>query len=103
MLLKPGMRLRSQVCDTEVLIVQAPADLDGSLNCGSEQIVHVTTDVIRTHGPAAGWDAGNALGKRYVADEVVLEVLVTKPGRGTLAWGNQPLTTKEAKALPSSD
>jgi hypothetical protein len=32
-----------------------------------------------------------------------LELLCTKPGKGSLADGGQPLALKEAKPLPASD
>jgi hypothetical protein len=44
------------------------------------------------------------VGKRYTAcRDNTFEVLVTKPGQGTLADGAEPLVLKAAKALPASD
>lgn len=51
--------------------------------------------------PAAS--GGTALGKRYINGAANLELLCTKPGKGALSVGNQPLVLKEAKPLPSSD
>ncbi len=42
------------------------------------------------------------MGKRYV-DESGAEVLVTKPGAGSLSVGDIKLTLKEVKPLPASD
>jgi hypothetical protein len=48
--------------------------------------------------------AGAVLGKRYTAQQdETFEVLVVKPGLGTLADGPQPLVLKAAKPLPASD
>ncbi|MBB4944175.1 hypothetical protein FHR32_008578 [Streptosporangium album] len=46
---------------------------------------------------------GTALGKRYVDLTCGLELLCTKPGKGTLSVSTEPLTVKDAKPLPSSD
>jgi hypothetical protein len=42
------------------------------------------------------------MGKRYV-DEAGAEVLVTKPGAGSLSIGATALALKEVKPLPASD
>jgi hypothetical protein len=101
--LQPGQRLRSQVCTTEVMVVSAPSG-DLALTCGGHALVPI--DVAPEDGlelvPAA--DGGTKLGKRYVLEaEPDLQLLVTKPGSGALESGGQPLTIKQAKALPSSD
>lgn len=102
MRLKPGLRLRSQVCSTEVIIVRGSTDVD--LTCGGKPMVSVTEAVEPGSTPAPGLDAGSQLGKRYVAgDSGAVEVLCTKPGKGSLAIGDAPLVLKDAKPLPSSD
>ena len=98
--LKPGLRLRSQVCTTELIVVR-PAEID--LTCGGAPVIG--------HGeePSGGLaidpalSAGTQLGKRYTDEAGALEILVTKRGDGTLADGDRPLPLKEAKPLPSSD
>lgn len=47
--------------------------------------------------------AGTLLGKRYVCEEVGLEVLCTKPGVGSLAFDDTPLVVQGTKPLPASD
>jgi hypothetical protein len=47
--------------------------------------------------------SGSAMGKRYADEELGLELLVTKPGEGSLSIGAAPLGLKDAKPLPSSD
>lgn len=98
--LKPGLRLRSQVCSTELIVVR-PADVE--LTCGGAPVIPLGDQ------PDAGVNlnpllsAGNQLGKRYTDDSGALEILVTKKGEGTLADSDRPLPLKEAKPLPSSD
>ena len=46
--------------------------------------------------------AGTSMGKRYTDGEGA-EVLVTKPGNGSLSVGSTPLEIKDAKPLPASD
>jgi hypothetical protein len=95
-----GQRLRSQVCPTEVIVVK-PAAV--ALTCGGPPMIPLGDT------PADGLSAdpslsdGNQLGKRYTSVGEELEVLVTKPGTGTIADGTSPLVLKQAKALPASD
>jgi hypothetical protein len=101
--LKPGLRLRSQVCLTEVIVVRPPAE-EIELLCGGKPMTGLTEPVDPTAAPAPGLDTGTEMGKRYTTDdESSLEVLVTKAGAGTLAAGDAPLVLKDAKPLPSSD
>jgi len=53
-------------------------------------------------GTAAGSDALQ-LGKRYKSPDGAVEVLINKPGTGSLRYDGQPLELKEAKPVPSSD
>jgi hypothetical protein len=99
---KPGLRLRSQVCSTEVIIVRGSADVD--LTCGGKPMVSVAEAAEPGSAPAPGLDAGSELGKRYTVEgSAALEVLCTKPGQGSLAIADTPLVLKDAKPLPSSD
>lgn len=106
MMLRPGLRLRSQVCTTEIIVVRAPTDnMELDLRCGGEVMVSLGTEVDHEASPAGGHDGGSQLGKRYSLDgmERTLEILVTKGGRGTLAVGSAILTIQQPKPLPSSD
>jgi hypothetical protein len=99
--LRPGAKLRSAVCSTEVIVVKAPtAPVD--LECGGTPMVAATTEV-----PGGAVDParaeGTLLGKRYVHEVAGLEVLCTKPGDGSLSVGGALLPQKDAKPLPSSD
>lgn len=101
-MLRTGTRLRSQVCDTEVIVVRAEGLTE--LRCGG--LPMVTLDQAPgTAAPKAGLDRGSQLGKRYGITEpgMRIEVLVTKSGAGTLAVGDRPLPVLTPKPLPSSD
>ncbi|MBX6390667.1 MAG: hypothetical protein IRZ08_17010 [Frankia sp.] len=101
--LKPGARLVSQVCDTQVIVVR-PGDGTAELGCGGAPMI--------PHGetPAPGLEpdpallGGSPLGKRFVREgDNSLELLVTKAGKGTLTADGVPLVEKETARLPSSD
>jgi hypothetical protein len=102
-ILKPGARLRSQTCTTEIIVVR-PGQGTVRLTCGGEPMIDIASPGAAAHPTAAGLDTGSLLGKRYTAvSDDTFEVLVTQAGAGTLADGMTPLIFKEAKPLPSSD
>lgn len=97
--LKAGARLRSAVCDAEVMVIKASAGDD--LTCGGQpMLADAPAD------KAAGDDAqmnGCVIGKRYVNQEESIEVLCVKGGDGSLYYNGEELMTKDTKKLPSSD
>ena len=99
--LKPGSRLRSAVCPTEVMVVAAPKS-DVSVTCGGAAMGALDAPPAggAPHPDASG---GTLLGKRYVNEAGDLELLCTKPGQGSLACDGKALVVKGAKPLPSSD
>lgn len=99
--LKAGARLKSAVCDTQVMVIAAPAG-DVALSCGGAAMLEAAANAPRTaiHPEHKN---GTQIGKRYVNGDGSLELLCTKPGEGSLALAGEPLKLKEAKALPSSD
>lgn len=99
--LKPGSRYRSVTCANEVVVVKAPAD-PVDLRCGGEPMVPID-DAVGHGTPAEGFNAGTLVGKRYTDEGETLELLVTKPGDGSLSIGDTLLNVKGAKPLPSSD
>jgi len=100
--LKPGLRLESATCDTQVVVVKAPADAgDLDVRCGGEPMRELGAGGDRLP-PSAEGDA-TLLGKRYEDGELGLELLCTQGGDGALAIGDAPLLVKGAKPLPSSD
>lgn len=103
MQLKPGSRLRSTVCETEVVVVRVPADHDVDLRCGGAPMVPTTDPAGPVGDLAPALAGGTAMGKRYASESHDLEVLATKAGQGTLAIGAAVLELKLAKPLPASD
>jgi hypothetical protein len=99
--LKAGTRIKSAVCATELMVIQAPAG-DVDVRCGGAPMLDIGAEK-----PEAAIDpaqkAGTQIGKRYVDGAGTIELLCTKPGEGTLALGSEPLVLKEAKPLPASD
>jgi hypothetical protein len=99
--LKSGIRLKSAVCDTEVMVTKAGADAI-ELTCGGAEMIEMAGT--KTGGaPDAAHAAGTLVGKRYVDEADKFEFLCTKGGKGNLAIGGVALQVKQAKALPSSD
>lgn len=99
--LKPGLRLKSAVCNTEVMVIKAPAE-PVSLTCGGVPMLE------GNEGAAQGTllpdhANGTQIGKRYVDTEGTMEILCTKAGQGSLAADEAPLGPRESRALPSSD
>jgi hypothetical protein len=102
MKLRPGQKLRSAVCDAQVVVVKAPAD-DVELGCGGAPLLD---DGHEADGAAAldpSLGDGPLLGKRYADDDLGLEVLCTRAGTGALTVDGRRLIVKGAKPLPSSD
>lgn len=97
--LKPGMRLRSVTCTTEMIVVRTPGG-DVDVRCGGQPMVAAGT-AVEVGTPDAAFAAGTLMGKRYGDD--ALELLCTKAGAGSLSIGDTALDVKGAKALPSSD
>jgi hypothetical protein len=98
-MIKNGTRLTSQVCDTQVIVVRSADSLD-DLRCGGVPMVPIGAE--RAGEIDASFADGTVMGKRYV-DEAGAEVLVTKPGAGSLSIGQTALHLKEVKPLPASD
>jgi hypothetical protein len=96
--MKPGTKLKSVVCDTEVMVIRGG---EGTIECGGAPMAEAR--------PAAHGDLnpdfahGTKVGKRYVDAAGKIELLCVKAGRGSLAAGGAALRVREAKPLPSSD
>lgn len=99
--LRPGLRLESATCDTEVVVVKAPKDTDIDIRCGGEPMRPQGTGGDKL--PMSSTGDGTLLGKRYADEELGLELLCTKGGEGSLSIGDRPLLVKGATPLPSSD
>jgi hypothetical protein len=99
--LKPGLRLSSQVCDAEVVVIKGSGDHE--LACGGAPLVPVGDPAAHRGQVAEELAGGTLLGKRYTDPDGTVEILCTKPGTGTLTFDGQALSLKETKALPASD
>ncbi|MDX1733222.1 MAG: hypothetical protein R3228_02610 [Halioglobus sp.] len=96
--MKAGIRLKSAVCDTEVMVIRAA---EGVVACGGKPMAE---DKPADGGsPDPEFAAGTLLGKRYIDADDTIELLCVKPGDGSLSLDGVALTTKDAKPLPSSD
>ena len=99
---KPGSRWRSAVCESEVVVVRAPAS-PVNLSIGGMRVVAAGADRPAGAGLDESLADGSLLGKRY-ADEVSgLEVLCTRSGAGTITVDGRPATVLAPRQLPASD
>ena len=98
--LKPGLRLASQVSDTEFVVIKGSGEHD--LSCGGAPAVPVGDSQAHAGGSGAP-DGGTLMGKRYTDAGATVEILCTKPGAGALSLDGETLGLKESKPLPSSD
>ncbi|MBL6688470.1 MAG: hypothetical protein ISP92_09580 [Pseudomonadales bacterium] len=95
--MKPGTRLKSAVCDAEIMVIKMGESDD--LTCGG---LPLTTDGAKSDGTGDHMH-GCLIGKRYVNAEETVEVLCVKSGEGSLYYAGEELMTKDTKKLPSSD
>ena len=98
--IKPGTRLYSAVCETQLIAVKAPADAVEITIGGAPAL----TEAAAVSGSVAdGHGGGTLIGKRYVDEGDTIELLCTKAGDGLPAIDGAPLSIKDAKPLPASD
>ncbi len=106
MTLKPGARLFSAVCTTELIAIKAPAG-EVELTIGGAPPVSAAADRPQSGSSAGsvadGHGGGTAMGKRYVDDAETVELLCTRAGDGAPALDGVLLQLKDAKPLPASD
>jgi len=96
--MKPGSKLKSAVCDTEVMVIRG-SGLEvqcGGLPMGDDKPAELK------EADAALCD-GTKIGKRYVNQAGTVELLCVKAGKGSLSIDGEVLQIKDAKPLPSSD
>jgi hypothetical protein len=97
--MKPGIKLKSAVCDTEVLVIKPVAT--GVVSCGGAPMAENRAGEKSPIDP--NFAGGSKMGKRYTDVAASLELLCIKPGAGTLALDGVALHLKDAKPLPASD
>lgn len=95
--MKPGSRLKSSACDTEVVVIRCGS---GTIQCGGAAMSESGGDAAELSPDFSG---GSVMGKRYVDAAGTTELLCVKPGKGSLALDGTVLVLKEAKPLPASD
>jgi len=96
---KPGIKLSSRVCKTQIMILRIPA-VEMEIFCGGLPMV--------LGDPAEfeelqGENNGTLVGKRYTDETETMEFLCTRGGEGTIAVSGHKIDIKSAKKLPSSD
>jgi hypothetical protein len=96
--MKPGTKLRSQVCDTEVMVIRAGT---GTIECGGVAMAEGKPDALGD--VSADHANGSLIGKRYVDAGGTFELLCVKPGKGSLSVDGAALSVKDTKPLPASD
>jgi hypothetical protein len=96
--MKPGTRLKSAVCDSEVMVIRSNT---GTIECGGAPMAEAKPETAGTIDPAHA--NGTLMGKRYVDTAGTVELLCVKPGKGSLSVNGVALVIKEAKPLPASD
>src|SRR6266545_6943178 len=83
MMLRPGQKLHSAVCDAQLVVVRAPAT-EVAVGCGGSPLLDDGQDAAGGAALDASLGDGPLLGKRYADEELGLELLCTRPGQGAL-------------------
>ena len=96
--MKPGTRLKSAACDTEVMVIRCA---EGTIECGGAPMGEAKP--AEAGEISADQANGTLMGKRYVDADGKFELLCVKPGKGSLSVDGVALSTKDAKPLPASD
>lgn len=97
--IRVGTKLRSQTSTAELIVVRTPG---GNLDLKADGIDLVPSD--QASGPIGQAGAEPLqIGKRFSNESGALELLCVKPGNGVLTCGDEILSIKASKALPSSD
>jgi hypothetical protein len=102
MTLRPGTRIFSAVCSTEMIAISAPAT-DVALTIGGVPGALSASEGDASAAVVEGHGGGALMGKRYVDAAGTIELLCTKAGDGVPAIDGELLQLKEAKPLPASD
>ncbi len=98
-LYKPGTKLSSTVCKTQIMVLRVPAaELD--ISCGGAPMQVGDPAEL---GAMSGENSGTLVGKRYTDSDETMEFLCTRGGDGSIAVAGYDIDIKAAKKLPSSD
>ena len=96
---KPGTKLSSTVCKTQIMVLRAPAE-ELEISCGGA-LMQVGDPA--ELGEMSGENSGTLVGKRYTDADETMEFLCTRGGDGSVAVAGYAIDIKAAKKLPSSD
>jgi len=96
---KPGAKLSSTVCKTQIMVLRVPAE-ELDITCGGAPMQVGDPAEL---GEMSGENNGTLVGKRYTDEGETMEFLCTRGGDGTVAVAGYTVDVKAAKKLPSSD
>jgi len=96
---KPGTKLSSVVCKTQIMALRVPSE-ELDITCGGASMQVGDPAEL---GTPSGENNGTLVGKRYTDEAETMEFLCTRGGDGTVSVNGTPLDIKAAKKLPSSD
>jgi len=96
---KPGTKLSSTVCKTQIMALRVPAE-ELDITCGGAPMQVGDPDEL---GTPSGENNGTLVGKRYTDEAETMEFLCTRGGEGSVSVNDTLLDIKAAKKLPSSD
>lgn len=96
---KPGTKLSSAVCKTQIMALRVPAE-ELDITCGGAPMQVGDPAEL---GTPSGENSGTLVGKRYTDEGETMEFLCTRGGDGSVSVNGTPLGIKAAKKLPSSD
>lgn len=96
---KPGTKLTSTVCKTQIMVLRVPnEELD--ISCGGAPMQVGEPESL---GEMRGENSGTLVGKRYTDADETMEFLCTRGGDGSVGVAGYVIDVKAAKKLPSSD
>lgn len=96
---KPGTKLSSTVCKTQIMALRVPA-AELEITCGGAPMQVGDPETL---GDMSGENTGTLVGKRYTDADETMEFLCTRGGDGSIAVDGYVIDVKAAKKLPSSD
>lgn len=96
---KPGTKLSSTVCKTQIMALRVPAEAL-EITCGGAPMQIGDPAEL---GEMTGENSGTLVGKRYTDAGETMEFLCTRGGEGSIAIEGYVIDIKAAKKLPSSD
>lgn len=97
---KPGVKLTSTVCKTQIMALRVPAEALDVMCGGAPMQVGEPEALGKIDASASG---GTMVGKRYTDEAETMEFLCTRGGEGRVAVTGYTIDIKAAKKLPSSD